>query len=349
MSMRKWLKFIISSVFSAVLVFISGCGVDDYISDYFEKSDEIVLRLANNHAPDFPTSKACDYFAQLVEEKTGGKIKIICFHDAELGDESSTLKQVQLGGIDFARVSVSLLAQYDESLNVLSLPYLYENSEHMKKVLESETGEEFLKSSGLMENGFEGICWYTAGSRNFYSVSPLDDGINSLKGLRIRTQQSELLEDTVSALGAKPVPMKFEDVYPAFMMGNIDAAENNIPSYISTQHYKTARYMMLDEHSMIPEMIVVSKTTMENLNHEYQNIIRECAKQSTQKQFELWNDYEKQCLQTAIDAGCQIVSLTPEQKAAFKEAVKDVKAEYSAGYEDLTEKIENMAADYGSD
>jgi len=341
--MKKWFKFIICAVFVTVFVFISGCSVDDYIYNYFEESDEIVLRLANNQASDFPTSQACDYFAQLVEERTDGKIKIMCFHDAQLGDESSTLKQVQLGGIDFARVSISLLAQYDESLNILSLPYLYENSEHMKRVLSSEIGEGFLKSNELMDNGFEGICWYTAGSRNFYSVNPLDNGIDSLYGLRIRTQQSELLEDTVSALGAKPVPMKFEDVYPAFMMGKIDAAENNIPSYISTQHYKTAEYMVLDEHSMIPEMIVVSKTTMENLNHEYQSIIRECAKQSTKKQFELWNNYEKQCLQTALDSGCEIVSLTPEQKAAFKEAVKDVKAEYSAGYEDLTEKIENMA------
>jgi tripartite ATP-independent transporter DctP family solute receptor len=343
--MRKLIKSCAVSflaLFTAVLC--TGCDENSSVfanNEYSVQSDEIVLRLANNHVDDYPTSKACDYFAQLVEERTDGKIKILCYHNSALGDEASTLKQVQLGGIDFVRVSVSLLAEYDTNLNILSLPYLYENSNHMWSVLNSETGDYFLNSTQLIKNGFEGLCWYTGGSRNFYSTQPLDNGIESLKGLKIRTQESELLQDTVSALGADAVPMKFEDVYAALVTGKIDAAENNIPSYISTQHYKDAKYMILDEHSSIPEMIVVSKTTMDNLNHEQQEIIKECAKESTEKQIELWNEYENECLETAISEGCTIITPTEEQKEEFKEAVQAVKDKYSAGYEDLIKKIEN--------
>lgn len=343
--MRKFIKsFAFSFLILSTAFLCTSCDMNDIFlidENYSIKSDEIVLRLANNHVEDFPTSKACDYFAQLVEERTDGKIKILCYHNSALGDEVSSLKQVQLGGIDFARVSISLLAEYDPNLNLLSLPYLYENSDHMWNVLGSETGDSFLNSTQLMKNGFEGLCWYTAGSRNFYGIQPLDNGIESLKGLKIRTVESQLVKDTVSALGANALPMKFEEVYPALVTGKVDAAENNIPSYISTQHYQIAKYMILDEHLSIPEMIVVSKTTMDNLNHEQQEIIKECAKESTQKQIELWNEYEKECLETAIAAGCTIITPTDEQKAEFKEAVQSVKDKYSKGYEDLVKRIEN--------
>lgn len=326
----------------AVICF-SGLSLNDliYIPEQPDPEQVTVLRLANNHTEDYPTSLACDYFAELVYEKTNKNIKILCYHNSELGDETSTVSQLEIGGIDFVRVSLAPLANFDSTLNVLSLPYLYENDAQMWNVLNGEIGKSFLNSPQLDSNGITGLCWYTGGSRSFYSDQPLDNGLESLQGLRIRTQESQLLQDTVRALGAVPVPMTFENVYSALLTDKIDGAENSIPSYVSTQHYQNAKYIMLDEHSRIPEMIIASKTTMNSLSEEYQQIIKECAQESTLKQIELWSEYEKQSLDVAVENDCIIITPTEEQKAEFKNAVQGVKEKYSEQFGDLITQIEN--------
>lgn len=339
--MKKFFAKLIIPVFSAL--FCTACSVSDFV--YIPENtqnDYTVLRLANNHEADYPTSVACDYFAELVEKETDGKIKIICYHDCGLGDEASTVEQLRLGGIDFVRVPVSLLSSYDPAMNVLTLPYLYENDTHMWNVLKGSIGDSFLNSEKLAENNMTGLCWYTAGSRSFYSSVSLENGLESIRGLKIRTQDSPMLRDTVEALGADSVAINFEDVYSALLTSKIDGAENNIPSYVSTQHYKAAKYFLADEHSKVPEIIAASKATMDSLSADYQEIIRQCALKSTEKQIELWKEYEQESLKTAEESGCIIIIPTEEQKEKLRNAVKSIKEAYSEEYGSLIEKIENM-------
>lgn len=129
----------------------------DMLHAPMERDGQIILRLANNHVPDYPTSRACDYFAELVEERTDGRIRIINYHSAQLGDEKTTVTQVMYGGIDLARVSTALLTDFDSELIALQMPYLYENTDHMWRVLNSEIGDSFLKGMEMM--GVEGLCW----------------------------------------------------------------------------------------------------------------------------------------------------------------------------------------------
>lgn len=339
--MKKFFAKLLIPVFSAL--FCTACSVRDFI--YIPENtqnDYTVLRLANNQEADYPTSAACDYFAELVEKETNGKIKIICYHDCGLGDEASTVEQLRLGGIDFVRVPVSLLNSYDPDLNVLTLPYLYENDTQMWNVLKGSIGDSFLSSEKLAENNMVGLCWYTAGSRSFYSSVSLEDGLESIRGLKIRTQDSPILKDTVEALGADAVTINFEDVYSALLTSKIDGAENNIPSYVSTQHYKAAKYFLADEHSKVPEIIAASKATMDSLSPDYQKIIKQCALKSTEKQIELWKKYEQESLKTAEESGCIIITPTEEQKEELRNAVKSVKEAYSEEYGSLIDKIENM-------
>ncbi len=316
-------------------------GCSEVYNNYEEEnnSPQIILRLANNQDSDYPTSLACDYFAERVLEESDGKIKIICFHESELGDENSVIEQLKFGGIDFARVSSAALCSMNEELNVLSLPYLYESDLHMWNVLNSDLGENFLKS--FEENSIIGLNWYTGGKRNFYSSSNLDGGLESLENLDIRIQDFDIMSKTMELLKINPVPMNFEKVYPSLLTKGIDGAENDILSYMSMRHCEVAKYILLDEHSTIPEMLIASKSTMGTLTKQQQEIIKRCARESTAKQIELWQDAEQVAISKAIANGCVVITPTDEEKQELIEAVEPLKKEYSEKYGDIIKQIEN--------
>lgn len=256
-----------------------------------ESSKPIVLRLAETHGADYPTTKGDYEFARLVEERTDGRIKIEVYPGSQLGEERAVIEQVQFGAIDFTRVSISPLAAFAPDFNALQMPYLYRSADHMWQVLNSPIGDEFLES--LEPSGFVGLCWYDSGARSFYnSVRPIKT-IKDLAGLKIRVQESALMVGLVEALGAVATPMPFGEVYSAIQTGVIDGAENNWPSYYSTSHYEVAQYYTLDEHTRVPEITIASKITMDKLSKEDQEIIKKAAKDSMDFQIKAWAAYEK--------------------------------------------------------
>lgn len=299
---------------------------------------EFVLTYAENQAEDYPTTLGAYRFAELVHERTGGKIEIQIHADAVLGEEQSVVSQVQLGGIDFVRVSLSSLAEFIPKLNVLQMPYLYTGSEHMWKVLEGDIGDDFMDSFDE-DTRLVPLSWYDAGARNFYnSVHPIER-LEDMQGMKIRVQDSKLMKDTVIALGAEPVPMAFEDVYSALETGEIDGAENNWPSYESTRHYEVSRYYTIDEHNRVPEMQLISKRTWDKLKPEYQKIIRECAEESALYERELWVERERSSEVNVRKEGCTLTELPPEEKARFREAVVPLYEKYCSEYMDIIDAI----------
>ena len=310
----------------------------DVLNTPMRREDQIILRLANNHVPDYPTSLACDYFASLVEERTDGRIKILNYHAAQLGDEKSTVVQVMYGGIDLARVSTALLTDYEPKLIALQMPYLYEDSSHMWTVLNSGIGDSFLQ--GLDEIGVEGLCWYDAGARNFYSVEPAFESVENLEGMKIRVQESSFMMDLISALGAVPEEIPFDKVAAALKRQEVDGAENNFSSYISTRHYLYAKYIMLDEHIRIPEVIIINKGVLDKLEERDQEIIRQAARDSSVRQRELWEEQEEENRRMVEEAGTVIREV--KDKAAFIEKVQPVYQKYGGDYQEILEEIRKM-------
>lgn len=147
----------------------------------------ITLRLAETHPADYPTTKGDYEFARLVKERSGGRITVEIYHSKQLGEEKAVIEQVQLGAIDFTRVSVSPMAAFVRDLDALQLPYLYRDADHMWKVLTGPIGAELFKK--LEPSNFVGLCWYDGGSRNFYTKKPVKT-VTDLKGMKIRVQQS---------------------------------------------------------------------------------------------------------------------------------------------------------------
>ncbi len=298
---------------------------------------EYVFSYAENQAADYPTSLGAYRFAELVEERTGGRIKIMVWPDGELGVERDIIRQMQFGGVDFARVSLSQLAEYIPELNPLQMPYLYKDSEHMWRVLDGEIGESFLGKVGAYE--LVGLSWYDAGARNFYTAAKPITVLEDMKGMRIRVQESDLMADMVEALGASAVLGEYADVYANIERGIVDGAENNWPSYESMSHYEVAGYFTVDEHTRVPEMQLCSAHTWEKLSGEDREILAECAKESALYERECWTLREKESRQIVTSKGAKVVELSAEEKKRFFNAVKGVYEKYCGDYMDIVDEI----------
>lgn len=303
-----------------------------------EKPKEVVtFRMAEVHPEGYPTTMADREFARLVEERTDGRIKIEVYSGGQLGDEKSVTEQVQFGAIDFARLSLSPITEFEKSLNVLMLPYIYRDKEHMFQVVDGPIGDKLLVE--LEKSGLIGLSWFDAGARNFYNSKREIKSPDDMKGLKIRVQETKLMMDLVSSLGSSPVAMAFGDVYSALQTGVIDGAENNWSSYDTTHHYEVAKYFTVDEHTRVPELILTSKMVIDKLSTEDQEIIKKAAREAAEYERIEWEKAEEVSKQKVIDAGCTITYL--ESNAAFQEKVMKLYEEFGKGYEDLIQEIIN--------
>lgn len=293
------------------------------------------FRLAETHPADYPTTKGDMKFAELVKERTNGRITIDVFPSGQLGEEKSVIEQVQLGAIEFTRVSTGPMAEFNKDFGVFSLPYIFDSDEHVWNFLLSETGLGLLDS--LQSSGLQGLAYYSSGSRNFYSSKPLTK-LEDLKGLKIRVQENKINIALIEALGASATPMPYGEVYSALQTGVIDAAENNYPSYYSSKHYEVAPYYILDGHQRVPEVLVVSKTVWDKLSKEDQDIIRQAAMDSIAYQREEWAKYEKESEEAVRAAGVTITEVTDLKP--WQDAVKPVIDSYRKEFGSLLEAIE---------
>lgn len=298
---------------------------------------EYVFTYAENQAEDYPTTEGGKRFAELVAERTEGRIQILVKSGAVLGSETEVINQMRYGGIDFARVSLAQVADAVPKMNVLQMPYLYQDSEHMWRVLEGQLGDEFLAETRQID--LIGLSWYDAGARNFYSTDKPITSLADMQGMRVRVQESDTMKDIVEALGATAVPITYADVYSAMERGVVEGAENNWPSYESTTHYEVAPYYTIDEHSRIPELQLCSRFTWEKLSAEDQEILRVCARESALYERELWKEREERSREIAVANGTVVVELSQEEKRKFQAAMQGVYEKYCGEYLDIIEEI----------
>ncbi len=317
--MRRWL-----SLFLLMTALLFGCGRQQ--SE--QQTPELILRYADNQTEDYPTTLAAEYFAQLVEERTHGRILIRVFPNGELGGESSVIEQVQFGGIDMMRVSVGTLAEVLPEMEVLQLPYLYDDADHMWRVLDGEIGAECM--TGIRKAGVVGLSWFDAGARSFYTrqkVTSLED----LSGLTIRVQESEFMSRLVELLGAVPVQIPYGDVYSALQTSKIDGAENNWPSYETTGHFEAAPYILLDARCRLPELQIMSTVALDKIaqiDEDYVQIVQNCARESALYERRLWKEQEQTSEALVRSYGCQVTQLSDGEREKFRQAVQPMYDSY---------------------
>jgi tripartite ATP-independent transporter DctP family solute receptor len=298
------------------------------------------FRAADTQNEDYPTVQALQYMGRLIAERSSGRHQVRVFHSRQLGEEKETIEQTRAGAIDLNRTNAALIGSFVPAMNVLAMPFLFRSIEHLRKVLDGPIGNEIVASFELY--GFVGLTFYDSGARSIYnSVRPVRS-VAEIKGLRIRVQQSELMSDMVKALGAEPVELPYGQVLTGLATKLIDGAENNWPSFITTDHYKYAGYYTLTEHTMSPEVLVMSQKAWQGLSSEDRNIFRDAAIRSSQFMREKWNVLEERSHQQAKAAGVTIV--TDFDREPFEAAMVGIyhKAQSDPAMAALIERIRKV-------
>ncbi len=271
------------------------------------------FRSADTHnADDYPTVAAVRFMSEELAKLSGGKHKIKVFNKGALGTEKETIDMVKIGALDFTRVNVGPMNNVCPLTMVPTMPFLFRSVAHMRSVLDGPVGEEILKSCDAA--GYVGLAFYDSGARSIYAKKPIKTPADT-KGLKIRVQQSDLWVALVGAMGANPTPMPYGEVYTGLKTGLIDAAENNIPSFDTAKHFESVKYYSRTEHSMAPEILVMSKITWDKLTKEEQAAVRTAAKASVAFQRKKWDEQEAKSL-AAVLAGGAVISEV--DKASFQ-------------------------------
>jgi tripartite ATP-independent transporter DctP family solute receptor len=280
------------------------------------------FRAADTQAEDYPTVQALRFMGRMIAERSGGRDQIRVFHSRQLGEEKETIEQTRAGAIDLNRTNGALIGNLVPAMNVLAMPFLFRSIEHLQRVLDGPIGNEILNS--FEPYGFVGLAFYDSGARSIYnSVRPVRS-LADIKGLRLRVQQSQLMSDMIKALGAEPVELPYGQVITGLATRLIDGAENNWPSFVTTDHYKFAGYYTLTEHTMSPEVLVMSKKAWESLSADDRKLFREAAQQSNLFMRAKWQELERHSRLQAEAAGVTIV--TDFDRKPFENAMAGIYA-----------------------
>ena len=332
---QRLLALLMVLTLSATLV--AACGGKNEAKPSEQKAvAKYNFRLAETHPAEHPTAQADKEFAKLVADRSQGRIRIDVFPGAQLGEEKAVIEQVQLGAIEFTRVSSGPLAEFNKQLGVLSLPYVFDTDEHMWKYLNGPGGEQMLK--GLEISNFIGLAYYTGGDRNFYAKKPITK-LEDLKGMKIRVIQNKINMDMVQALGASATPMPWGEVFSGLQTGVIDAAENNWPSSLSSNHYQVAKFWISDAHQRVPEVLMMSKIAWDKLSVDDKKLIKHAASDSVKVQRELWSKSEKDA-ETKVRAAGVTVTEVKDLKP-WQAAVKPVIEKYGTEYAESLKGIDD--------
>jgi len=262
------------------------------------------LKLAHGLPTDHPVHEAMMFMAKRAGELSGGKLMIEVYPAEQLGSEQQCVELVQIGSLAITKVSAAVMESFTDDYKVFGLPYIFRSKEHTFRVLEGEIGKDLLLST---ENKWiRGLCYYDAGSRSFYAKSKPINHPDDLDGMKIRVMRSITAVEMIRALGGSATPISWGELYTALQSGVVDGAENNPPSLYTSRHYEVCKYYSLDEHTTIPDVLVISKKIWDKLSPQEKDWIQQAADESAELEKKLWAESEKESLEEVQKAGVKI-------------------------------------------
>jgi tripartite ATP-independent transporter DctP family solute receptor len=300
---------------------------------------KVVLKASDVHPEGYPTVAAIASMGKKLEAATNGRVSIQIYPSMQLGGEKEAIEQAQVGALALARVSVGALGPVVDDLNVFNLPYLFRNTAHMQKVIDGPIGQELLdKVTNNPKAGLVGLCWMDAGARSLYDTKKAIRNIDDLKGMKFRVMGNPMFVDMMNALGGNGVSMGYDQVFNALQTGVVDGAENNPPSFVFDNHYTVAKYYTLDEHLIVPEILVMSKRVWDALTPADQTLVKKFAREAQLEERVLWAKYEKDAMDKAKAAGITVIEIA--DKKPFQAAVKPVWDKYGPKYAETVKRIQ---------
>lgn len=283
----------------------------------------IVLKLAHGLDPGHPVHLGMQFMADRLAEKSGGRVVIEIFPNGQLGSETECIEQLQHGALDLAKTSAAPLESFVPEVAVFGIPYLFRDAGHFWRVLEGPIGRRLLLAGEA--KGLRGVCYYDAGFRSFYTIDRPILTPDDLAGLKIRVQPSRTALETVEALGGAPTPIPYGELYTALSQHLVDGAENNPPSFVTSRHSEVCKHYSLDEHSCVPDILLISTRAWDALHADARRWLQEAADESVTFQRELWDRTTEEAYETARAQG---VTIHHPDRAPFAARVEPMHQSY---------------------
>lgn len=303
---------------------------------------EIVLKYAELNSDDNINTRVGYEFAKYVDEMSGGRIKIEVYSASTLGDEKTCLNALQMGGgtVDMYRGNTNSLSDYGfKKLNMFGLPFVFTDRESMWKVLENEElGQAFLVEGSEVGAGMVGVFYMDEGARNMFTTKTIS-GLADIRDMKIRVPETELMMDTMKALGAQPTPISYSELYSSLQSGVVDGAENGYPGYSSNKFYEVAPYYLLSGHTFSPGIVLMAEAKWNALSPEDQQILLDAGQKASEWNKDAIEEEEVAIRKDLESKGVTIVEMTSEDKAAAQAACEPVWADYTEGIEELLQKM----------
>ncbi len=300
-------------------------------------AQNLVLKAADVHPAGYPNVVAVESMGKKLEAATNGRLKIQTFPGGVLGGEKEMIEQTQVGAINILRTSLGPVGTVVPEVNVFNLPFIFRNQEHARAVIDGEIGNELLAKISASPAKLVAIGWMDGGSRSLYTKKPVRTPAD-LKGQKVRMMGNPLFVDTMNAMGGNGISMGYGEVFTALQTGVVDGAENNAPSYFTSNHFSTgAKYYTQTNHLIIPELLVVSKVTWDKLSKDDQALLKKFGREAQMEQRTLWDKSVAENTAKLKAAGVEFIAV---DNKAFYEATAPVRAKYGTNYADLIKRIE---------
>ncbi len=285
--------------------------------------DKRIIKLGHGLGITHPVHEAMLFLAKKVEEKSGGKMVVKIYPNQQLGSERELVELLQIGSLGMTKVSSAALEGFAPTMQVFGMPYLFRDDAHQLSVLQGEIGKKLLLDP--QKYLLRGLCYYDSGKRSFYTKDKPIETPADLAGLKVRVMESNTASNMVKSLGGSPTPVSFGELYTALQQGIVDGAENNAPSLYTSKHYEVCKFYSLDEHTALPDVMIVSTKVWESLNEQEQQWLQEAADESATYEYKIWAEATEESLNELKKAG---VTISFPDKQPFREAVEPM-------YEDL--------------
>lgn len=336
----KKIKKICLGVTFVLGMFLSACGNKEASNENKAGNDAettMELKLGHNLAEDHAVHIALTEFKKEVEEESKGSLKINIFPNGTLGSETDMINQIQSGALDMAKVSAATLGNFSEDYNVFSVPYVFRDKDHYYKVMDSDIVKSIFDSTESM--GFKGLTWLDSGARSFYTANKAIRKPEDLKGLKIRTMDSKMAIAMMDALGGSSTVMGYSDIYTALQSGVIDGAENNITAL--RDHGEVSKYYCFDEHTRIPDIVIVSSAVWNKMTDEQKEIFNKASENMKEKYKKSWDEFEKQ-VRSDVESKHSVEFITDVDKDAFVKAVQPVYDNLEKESPEVFEKVQQI-------
>ncbi|MEX0646851.1 MAG: TRAP transporter substrate-binding protein [Balneolaceae bacterium] len=311
MQVRTFFLFLFT-VTSAVIAFYGCTGTP-------ENSTQKTLILAHAMHATHPVTIGMNHMSERLEEISGGNLVVKTYPTGQLGNERALLELVQIGAISMTKISGAVLENIVPPVRVFSLPYLFRDDEHYRNVIEGDIGKALLESG--TEYQLKGLAYYDAGWRSFYTKNRPVLTPGDINGMKIRVQPSVMAIDLIRTFGGSATPLAYGELYTAFQGGIVDGAENNPPSFYSSRHYEVTDFYIINEHTAVPDFLVINSSLWDNLSEQEQGWLRQAVDESVAYQHELWVASVEESMQVVADAGVEVIY---PDKEPFREMVRPI-------------------------